>query len=180
MISLEDIKTVRMQVGITQAELAYRAKVSQSLIAKIESGLVDPTYTNAKKIFDALSELQGKKDITADKIMQNKIISVLPNTNVKEAISKMKNNEISQLPVIDKGKCLGFVSESILLDEIIKGSHEKKIKDIMKDSPPIIPSKSSVDVVSNLLKFFPMVLVNDNGKLKGLITKSDVIRKVYK
>ena len=180
MIEIQDIKTIRNQLGITQSELAYRAKVSQSLIAKIESGLIDPTYSNAKKIFDALNELQGKENITADKIMQNKIISIMPNTQVKEAISKMKKHEISQLPVIDKGNCIGLVSESTLLDEIIKGSHEKKIKDIMKESPPIIPLKSSVDVVSNLLKFFPMVLVSDNGKIKGLITKADVIRKAYK
>ena len=180
MISLEDIKTIRNQLGITQAELAYRAKVSQSLIAKIESGLLDPTYGNAKKIFDALSELQGKEKILAKEIMQEKMISVMSSTQINEAIKKMKKHEISQLPVIDKGKCLGLVSESILLDEIIKGSHERKIKDIMKDSPPIVPMNSSVDVVSNLLKFFPMVLVSDSGKIKGLITKSDVISKIYK
>ncbi len=180
MISLEDIKTIRAQLGITQAELAYRAKVSQSLIAKIESGLLDPTYNNAKKIFDALSELQGKEDILAKEIMQKNVISITSKTQINEAIKKMKKHEISQLPVIENGKCLGLVSESILLDEIIKGSHERKIKDIMKDAPPIVPSKSSVEIISNLLKFFPMVLVSDNGKISGLITKSDVIRNVYK
>lgn len=180
MIDIQDIKTIRRQLGITQAELAYRAKVSQSLIAKIESGLIDPTFNNAKKIFDALSELQGKKAVLAGDIMQKKIISVMPKTNINEAIKKMKKYEISQLPVVDKGKCLGLVSESILLDEIIKGSQEKKIKEIMKDSPPIVPLKSNIDIISNLLKFFPMVLISDNGKLKGLITKADVIRKIYK
>jgi len=180
MISLEDIKTIRAQLGITQAELAYRARVSQSLIAKIESGLLDPTYNNAKKIFDALAELQEKENILAEDIMQKKVIFVMPITQINEAIKKMKKHEISQLPVIEKGKCLGLVSESILLDEIIKGTQERKIKDIMKDAPPIVPMKSSVDVISNLLKFFPMVLVSDNGKINGLITKSDVIRNVYK
>lgn len=180
MISLEDIKTIRKQLGITQSELAYRANVSQSLIAKIESGLLDPTYNNAKKIFDALSQLQGQKDMTVGEVMQKNVISVLPNTYIKEAINKMKKHEISQLPVIDKGHCLGLVSESILLDEIIKGSQERKIKDIMRDIPPVVPINSNVNVVSNLLKFFPMVLVNDGGRLKGVITKSDVIRKVYK
>lgn len=179
-MDLSDIKTIRKQLGITQSELAYRANVSQSLIAKVESGLLDPTYTNAKKIFDALSNLKGQKDMTADKIMKRNIISVLPKTQIKEAISQMKKYEISQLPVIEKGKCLGLVSESILLDELIKGSQDRKIGDIMKDAPPIIPAKSSVNIVSSLLKFFPMVLVNDNGKIKGLITKSDVIRKAYK
>ena len=91
MISLEDIKTVRAQLGITQAELAYRAKVSQSLIAKIESGLLDPTYNNAKKIFDALDDLTKHKEIKAEEIMTKRIVSVGKESGVHEIIKKIKD-----------------------------------------------------------------------------------------
>ena len=86
---------------MTQSELANRSGVSQSLIAKVESGRIDPTYTKTQKIFKALSELEKKEEIKAGQIMNPKIVSVASNEPVKEAISKMKKFQISQVPVID-------------------------------------------------------------------------------
>ena len=40
--SPEDIRRMRIRAGLTQKELAERAGVSQSLIARIERGSVDP------------------------------------------------------------------------------------------------------------------------------------------
>jgi len=40
-MELKDIKTARLRLGITQAGLAGVAGVSQSVIAKIESGRID-------------------------------------------------------------------------------------------------------------------------------------------
>ena len=54
---LEEIKKIRKKLGMTQTELANRAGVSQSLIAKIESARIDPTYTKTQKIFAALRDL---------------------------------------------------------------------------------------------------------------------------
>ncbi|HLD07047.1 MAG TPA: CBS domain-containing protein [Candidatus Nanoarchaeia archaeon] len=179
-VELADIRQIRKQVGITQAELAYRAQVSQSLIAKIEAGAIDPTYTNAQKIFRALQELQGRHDIQAAEIMQHKVIAVSPDASIPEAIRKMKKHEISQMPVLAKGNVQGIISESILLDALVQGKHEKKVREVMQDSPPIVPPATSAQVVSHLLQFFPIVLVADNGRLEGLISRADIVRKMYR
>ncbi len=50
----------------------------------------------------------------------------------------------------------------------------------MEENPPIISLKSSTTVVSNLLKHYPMILVADEGRLTGLITKADLLSKMYK
>ena len=83
---LEEIKKIRKKLGMTQTELANRAGVSQSLIAKIESGRIDPTYTKTKKIFAALSELEKKEEIKAEQLMTAKIISIIQNTPINETI----------------------------------------------------------------------------------------------
>lgn len=175
---LEQIKKLRKKFGFTQSELAKMANVSQSLIAKIESTRIDPTYSNVKKIFSALNDLGKKQELKALGIMTDKIISVQPDDDIEEAIKKMKKFNISQLPVISDNKSVGLVSEAIVLDGILhkKG---KKILDIMTDSPPVVSKNTGSDAIINLLQFAPMILVSDDGKLRGVITKSDVIDKIY-
>ena len=46
---LSEIKNLRKKAGITQLDLARKASVSQSLIAKIEAGKIDPTYTKPRR-----------------------------------------------------------------------------------------------------------------------------------
>ena len=176
---LEEVKKIRKKLGMTQTELANRAGVSQSLIAKIESARIDPTYTKTKKIFAALSDLEKKEEIKAEQLMTAKLVSVSPNAPIKDAISSMKKFQISQLPVMDEHKLVGLVSESTILDALLK-SKATKVREIMQDSPPIVSKTTSIQVVSNLLKHYPMVLVSEEGKLIGLITKSDLLGKLYK
>ena len=176
---LEEVKKVRKKIGITQTELANRAGVSQSLIAKIESGRIDPTYTKTKKIFAALNDLEKKEEIKAEELMASKIISIESNDLIKDAIAKMKKFQISQLPVIDTHKLVGLVSESIILDAMLK-SKSTQVREIMQEAPPIVSKTTSIQVISNLLKHFPMVAVAEEGRLIGLITKSDLLGKLYK
>jgi len=49
------------------------------------------------------------------------------------------------------------------------------VKDVMKDAPPVITKDASVEVISNLLRFYPIVLVAEKGRILGLITKSDLL-----
>jgi len=176
---LEEVKKIRKKIGMTQSQLANRAGVSQSLIAKIESGRIDPTYTKAKKIFAALSELEKKEEVKAEQLMNAKIVSVAPSEPIKETIALMKKFQISQLPVIENHKLIGLVSESTILDALLnaKGRH---VREVMQEAPPIVSKTTSIQVVSNLLKYYPMVVVSEEGKLIGLITKSDLLGKLYK
>lgn len=176
---LHEVKKIRKKLGMTQTELADRSGVSQSLIAKIESGRIDPTFTKANKIFAALSDLEKKEEIKAEQVMTSRIISVSPNTTIKDAIGKMKKSQISQVPVMDGNHLIGIVSESTILDALLK-SKGQMVKDIMQEAPPIVSKKTSVQVISNLLRHYPMVAVSEEGKLIGLITKSDLLEKLYK
>ena len=52
---IDEIKKLRSSLGLTQKDLAQRADVSQSLIAKIEAGRIDPTFSKVQKIFLAFN-----------------------------------------------------------------------------------------------------------------------------
>ncbi|MBW2975276.1 CBS domain-containing protein [Candidatus Woesearchaeota archaeon] len=176
---LAEIKEIRKKVGLTQGQLAQRAGVSQSLIAKIEAGRLDPTYSKTQKIFTALDSLGKKKELKAGQIMNRQILSVRPDEGIRSAIKKMKKANISQMPVIEEHKSIGIVSESIILESLLNNKGDK-IKDIMEDSAPVVSKNTSVSVISNLLRFYPMVLVSEDGELKGVITKSDLLGNIYR
>lgn len=172
---LEEIKEIRRRMGLTQTELAKKSGVSQSLIAKIERGKIDPTYTKTKRIFDVLSNLTKERELKAEDVMNKKIISVKPGDLVKDVVKKMRKYEISQLPVIGK-HVRGIISEGLILENMDKVN--VKVEEIMGECPPIIPKKCSMEIVSNLLRYCPILLVIDNGNLVGVVTKSDIIRKL--
>lgn len=178
-IEISEIKPIRRKLGITQSELAKLAGVSQSLIAKTEAGALDPTYTNAKKIFSALESFSSKKEAKAGDIMTDRLVHVSPSDSSADAIKKMKKFEISQMPVLDSnGKAVGIISESILLDAVLN-SRTGSIGTIMEDAPPTMSKNSSISAVSDMLRYYPIVIVGEKGKLMGIITKSDLLRKVY-
>ncbi|MBW2963162.1 CBS domain-containing protein, partial [Candidatus Woesearchaeota archaeon] len=54
-----------------------------------------------------------------------------------------------------------------------------RVKEIMEECPPIITPETRLEVISNLLKHFSIVLVAKKGEYKGLISKTDLLEKVY-
>jgi len=176
---IKDIKRIRTQLGLTQSELSKKANVSQSLIAKVEAGSIDPSYSNIKRIFDTLDTLQSVVEPTAKDIMQRQVITVNMNDAIKVAIEKMRKNAISQLPVLDNGQIIGLVTESDLLDVITNARRISKVSEIMKDAPPIVAENAKAKVLLHLLKFYSLLIVVDKGKFKGVITKADILNKMY-
>lgn len=177
---LHEIKLLRKKLELTQSELAKYAGVSQSLIAKIESDSIDPTFTNAQKIFAALHSLSEKEEKKAAVLMNKNLIYLEPEDSLKIAIQKMKKHSISQLPVLEQKKAVGIISESAILDAIMNNkSADTAIQEIMNEAPPTIDTNASVHVVSHLLKFYPLILVAEKGKLQGLITKADLLQTAY-
>jgi predicted transcriptional regulator len=174
-IDLKEIKVIRKKLGMTQAQLAQMSGVSQSLIAKIESDLIDPTYSKTMKIIDTLRHLQGKKELKAKDIMQKKIISVEPSQNVKDVITIMRKHAISQMPVITDHKVVGLISESIILDAMMEGK-SNQVSAIMSDAPPVMSQNTSIEVLTDLLKYFPITIIADKGKIEGVVTKSDILK----
>ncbi len=177
---LGEIKRLRKKHNLTQAGLAKLAGVSQSLIAKIESRRIDPTFSHVKKIFQVLQGMEGEKEPRADELITHKIIYVDGNDPVTEPIKKMKANNISQLPVMEGGAIAGLISESNIIEKIAEGKNPSKLKvrEIMEEAPPVISKATPLTAVAELLRHSPLVIVAENGKPKGVITKSDILKKM--
>ncbi|MGC8995064.1 MAG: CBS domain-containing protein [Thermoplasmata archaeon] len=182
--SLEEIKGLRIKIGLTQKQLADLVGLSQSYIARLEKGDINPTYENIRKIYSVLESYLDQNlnnEITAKEIMTRNVISVNSNDTIEKAINIMINNGISQLPVLDNDVIVGSITEELvnklLNSEKLKNNiKNKKIKDYMEDSFPQISENTSIKIVSYLLKQYQAVLVISRGKLVGIITKTDLIK----
>jgi predicted transcriptional regulator len=177
---LSSIKSRRQKIGIKQNELALKAEVSQSMIAKIESNRLIPSYDIAKRIFLSLESLEHSKERTCKDIMTRQFISLQANKKVKEAIELMKKHNISQIPVFEGKRNLGSISESGIYGKLTDGTNKKSlfeshIKDYLEPPFPTIADSTPLSVALPLLKTTSALLLTDNKKIIGIITKSNVL-----
>ena len=178
---LDEISKKRKMLGLTQNELAKLSGVSQSLIAKLESGKIDPSYTKVKTIFDLISKLEVTSKIKADRINYNKVVSVQEKELVSEAVSLMKKHGYSQLPVFNKRQVVGTISEKTILNQILAGNFldqisKLPIKEVMEDSLPQVNEDAPLSLISSLLQVYPAVLFSTKGNVVGIITKADFLK----
>jgi predicted transcriptional regulator len=170
----------RRKLGLTQNQLAELAGVSQSYIAKLEAGKIEPSYLKVKSILESLDRLERKKEVQASEIMTEDPIFVQQSATVQETVKIMRRNGFSQLPVFSGDKPVGGVSERTLLDQILfneDGIHpsRKYVRDIMDESWPMVAEDAPLSLLSNMLKYYPAVLVQRQGVVVGIITKADLL-----
>ena len=116
---IESIKQIRQKIGLTQKKLANMTGVSTSMINQIESGRSQPSYDTAKKIFENLSKLEGESSShTAGDFCSKDIVKLKPSNTLHDAIKKMHELSISQIPVFDNSKIVGVVSEDGIVQTI--------------------------------------------------------------
>ena len=84
--SLEEVARRRRELGLTQSRLAVLAGVSQSIIAKIESGSVDPSYSVVARILGALDRIEVAPTLRVSQIMSRPVVSVTKMNLVREAV----------------------------------------------------------------------------------------------
>ena len=100
-----------------------------------------------------------------------------PSEKVSVAITKMTNNEISQLPVIDNGEVIGVIEDTCIL----KNSHLKEfnfsiiVSEIMNKKFNTIEVSSDINSLYNSFENSNYVIVKKNNNFIGLITKIDFI-----
>ena len=81
---ISQIKKIRRQLGLTQHAFAKHSGISQSMVAKIESGKLDPTYSKVRQIEQALTALSHDQEKKAEEIMTKKVVSVHHDEKVRK------------------------------------------------------------------------------------------------
>lgn len=123
--------------------------------------------------------------VKAKDIMTRNVITVKANTPVEIIIKILTVRKLTGLPVVDDdNKLLGIISEKDLLGLLFK--HEDltnlKAEDYMtRDVESFKMEDTLEDVCTFLLsKPFRRVTVVNDGKLMGIVSRTDIIAYIYR
>ena len=200
---LGQIRKRRQALGLTQQKLSdgtikfpSGTKVSRVVINRIENrkkiknkkAMYSPSYDDVKRIFDYLEkeELDRAANMPSDKTAGEicnwngdmPLVTVNSSNTIDTAHDLMGDDgQITQLPVLESGECVGLITQKSMLDN----PKAKNVKDAMIDKPIVIPEdmKITPGLIELLVPPQSCILVSQHNsrKLKGVIVAWDLISK---
>jgi len=179
---IESIRQMRQKIDITQKRLAEMTGVSTSMINQVESGRCRPSYDTAKRIFDALARLEGESySHSVGDFCSGDVVMLEPSNTLHEAIKKMHEYSISQIPVFEDGtKVVGVVTEDGIVRHLADvgeaGLKKARLSDTMEPAPPVVDHKTPANVLVPLIRYSKCVLVSRDSEIVGIITASDTLK----
>jgi cystathionine beta-synthase len=141
------------------------------------SKLYNDEWMRENQMLDAdkatLEHVMSRKDGSAPTV-----VSVAPAASVRQALRLMTLHDVSQLPVMDAGSCVGSVSEGFLTAKSLENTKllDSAVSEVMDQPFPVVDAGQPVDAVAKLLsKSNPAVLVRERGTVQGIVTRSDML-----
>ena len=130
-----------------------------------ERGFLD-TDLKVKDLIDAKQDKQ--------------FFSVTADQTVKEVLKVMKENDISQLPVMDGEKIVGSVSESALLEFILSNplaNTDKNVSEILEEGFPVVDMEMNAKEINRYMsKNTKAVISKDQTGTLHILTQYDILQ----
>jgi cystathionine beta-synthase len=107
------------------------------------------------------------------------LVGTAPGALVRQALGLMKLHDVSQLPVMDGDQCVGSVTEYHLTTRGLESTRflDATVGEVMDEPFPVVPANEHVDAVTKLLsKTTPALLVQEGGRVAGIVTRTDMLQ----
>ncbi|WP_456472219.1 CBS domain-containing protein [Methanocaldococcus sp.] len=128
--------------------------------------------------------IEDLEKIKVREVMTKDVITINKDEYIVKAFEKMLKYKISSLPVVEGDKLVGIITTTDIGYNLIKDKYtlETKVEDVMtkdvitvKEDESIIDAIKKMDVKGNeIINQLPVL--NDEGKLVGIISDGDIIR----
>jgi CBS domain-containing protein len=141
-------------------------------------------------------------------VMTRTVVTATPDTTFQELVDLMVRYGISGLPVLDAlGRPIGMVSEADLVARAAFGTAQHRVLEVLTGRTPILPGRwetkaeglTAADLMTSPLQTVPctdpvsiaaarmastglkrLPVVDDAGRLVGIISRSDVLRLFHR
>jgi len=105
------------------------------------------------------------------------LVFVKPADTVGEALEKMDELGVTQIPVLEEGRAVGSLRENRCLAKVVRNRDllNSPVSEVMEASFPIVDIDASSNEVTRRLQTSQAVLVEEYGRIIGIITRHDVL-----
>ncbi|MFZ5907207.1 MAG: diguanylate cyclase [Nitrospirota bacterium] len=114
-------------------------------------------------------------------IMNQRVVSVSQHDSLPKVIALMSDRRISCIPVLDRKKPVGIVTERDITRAIASDIVAKSVQEIMKHPAPVTRKNMSLYDATRLMDeqgINNLIVVDGAGNAIGVLTKSDVIKNL--
>jgi len=134
-------------------------------------------WMKEKRLLEPQKITAGLLNETKTKGAPRELVTVTPNELVSAALAKMNELGLTQIPVLEDGKSVGSLRENHLLSKVFNERDllEAPVSKVMDKSFPIVDVDDDVNVVSRKLRTSPAVLIEEYGRITGIITRHDLL-----
>lgn len=107
------------------------------------------------------------------------LVSVAPAAAVRQALHLMASWDVSQIPVMDGGQCLGGLMEHTLMTRALDQPTilDRPVREVMEAPFPLVDATFPTDRLAPMLtRESPAALVQRDGAVVGIVSRADVLR----
>ncbi len=116
-------------------------------------------------------------ELIARRYQEGAVITVTPDDTLLTAFQRMRMADVSQVPVIEQGRCIGVLDESDLLLAVHgePGRFHSPVRKAMTSRLETVSPDAGMETVYDILDRGLVALVTDDDNFLGLITRSDLL-----
>jgi len=137
-----------------------------------EYGFLTPERVTARYVLQSKGKELGK------------LVAIDPITTVRKALDLIREHDVSQLPVLERGRPVGAVHDNELMTTVMERPTlvDSPVSAVMGPSFPTVNIDAHIEDVIHLMtsKKNPAVLVEEEQKISGILTRYDVIEYMAK
>jgi len=143
---------------------------------KYLSKIFDDEWMRSNGFLEEDDPLGTVRDLLAAK-RQRAIVATNRGETLRNVIGLMKEHGISQVPVLDRGRLSGLVSEIDLLNYLLRnpGSMDVPADELIEADYATVTPQTKIKLLKNIFNEAKLVCVLERDDLVGVISKIDLI-----
>ncbi|MDY0746917.1 cystathionine beta-synthase [Paucibacter sp. R3-3] len=122
------------------------------------------------------------RDLIARRPEDGAIVSAGPDDPLATAFSRMREANVSQLPVLEQDRLVGLLDESDLLSRLHaqQGSFTDPVRSAMSEDVRTLAPSASLAELQRVLRQGDVAVIADGDRFHGLVTRFDLLNHLRK
>ncbi|MCX5633028.1 MAG: CBS domain-containing protein, partial [Phycisphaerae bacterium] len=175
----QDVATVPMdESAVSAAKLMSRNNISCVVVVRNET--VEGILTETDLLRNVAGQNKDFDKIRNSEIMSSPVISIAPELSVLEASKIMKEKNIRRLPIVDKNRLVGIITQTDLVRVLTFYGMWKNIEEIMSRDVAVIQRGEAVADAAKIMnaRNCSCIVVLSGGDVVGILTEKDILEKI--